>query len=244
MITVNIGDSAISVKAEPLTQEAFAPFGDVITNPRPNVHPSEWDDQPEGSMPPNASSGNQGTAICYPFISRIRNLCDQAPSGKPVLNRMTMFVCSTTELEGSTEKTPTKGQFRLKIVERHPFTTQTFTPLASAASSYLVMVLPSLPPSPEDEHLPVPSDPAGGDELPGRGLPDVSRLRAFVATNRQAVTYGAGVWHTPMTVLGEKKTSIDFVVSQFATGVAEEDCQLVDFKSAGSDQPRITVQVP
>ena len=43
----------------------------------------------------------------------------------------------------------------------------------------------------------------------------------------QAVTYGAGTWHAPMVALGEKGTAVDFVVVQFANGVAVEDCQEV-----------------
>ncbi|PHH88127.1 hypothetical protein CDD83_7931 [Cordyceps sp. RAO-2017] len=75
--------------------------------------------------------------------------------------------------------------------------------------------------------------------LPGRGLPDVRRLRAFVATAAQAVTYGAGTWHAPMVVLGRPGTSLDFVVSQFCSGVAAEDCQLVRFVGAGGLRVRL-----
>jgi hypothetical protein len=35
-----------------------------------------------------------------------------------------------------------------------------------------------------------------------------------------------------MVVLGDEGSTLDFVVSQFASGVAEEDCQLVDFSVA------------
>ena len=58
-------------------------------------------------------------------------------------------------------------------------------------------------------------------------MPDVRRIRAFVASAAQAVTYGAGTWHAPMVALGEEGTAIDFVVVQFANGVGVEDCQEV-----------------
>lgn len=40
------------------------------------------------------------------------------------------------------------------------------------------------------------------------------------------MTYGAGTWHAPMAVIGDER--IDFVVVQFANGIAEEDCQEVE----------------
>lgn len=39
------------------------------------------------------------------------------------------------------------------------------------------------------------------------------------------MTYSAGTWHAPMVVLGEQR--VDFVVTQFANGIANEDCQEV-----------------
>ncbi|KAK7220513.1 hypothetical protein V2G26_008516 [Clonostachys chloroleuca] len=127
MLTVNIGDAHISVTAEPLSQEAFAPFGDVITNPRPDVHPSAFASQPKDSMPSNAVSANQGTAIQYLAVSHIRNLYSQAPSGQGQ-PKMTMFVCATRELDPSASGAASQGQFKVRLLERHPFTTQTFTP--------------------------------------------------------------------------------------------------------------------
>ena len=60
------------------------------------------------------------------------------------------------------------------------------------------------------------------------GPPDLSKIRAFWAQRGQAVTYGAGTWHAPMVVIGDER--MDFVVVQFANGVAEEDCQEVELK--------------
>jgi ureidoglycolate hydrolase len=239
MLTVNIGDAHISVTAEPLSQEAFAPFGDVITNPRPDVHPSAFASQPKDSMPSNAVSANQGTAIQYLAVSHIHNLYSQAPSGQGQ-PKMTMFVCATRELDPSSLGAASQGQFKVRLLERHPFTTQTFTPLSSSASTYLVIVAPSLQPSAADKDLPTPS----GDDLPGRGLPDIHRLKAFVATSNQAVTYGAGTWHAPMVVLGKQGAALDFVVYQFGSGHGIEDCQLVAFESEQKQEPRIAVEVP
>ena len=78
---------------------------------------------------------------------------------------------------------------------------------------YLVIVAPTLPPQ---------------EGFAGLGPPDLSNLRAFVAHGAQAVTYGAGTWHAPMVVVGERR--VDFVVTQFANGVQGEDCQEVELE--------------
>lgn len=64
-----------------------------------------------------------------------------------------------------------------------------------------------------------------------------------MASPGQAVTYGAGTWHAPMVALGPQGTAIDFVVTQFASGVGVEDCQEVEFAGAG-EEAGIVVQVP
>lgn len=50
-------------------------------------------------------------------------------------------------------------------------------------------------------------------------------MKAFVARGDQAVTYGPGTWHAPMAVVGQRR--VDFVVSQFANGIPDDDCQEV-----------------
>ena len=140
---------------------------------------------------------------------------------------MNMFVCSTRTLSHSDDG-KTK-EFKVEILERHPFTTQTFSPLGLAkgeVTKFLVIVAPSLPLSERDIGLPVPRSAGTTNvKLPGRGLPDLTKLKAFLADGSQAVTYGAGTWHAPMVVLG--KRDVAFVVSQFVNGVGEEDCQEV-----------------
>ncbi|KAI8725204.1 hypothetical protein NCS52_00091000 [Fusarium sp. LHS14.1] len=230
-VTININDLDIQVTADRLTREAFAPFGDVVTNPRPDLHPTAYASQ-GGKLPYEGVSANQGTAIKYSHVSKPRNLYAQAPSGNGELI-MSQFVCEARQLKETGDSS--QREFTVSVLERHPFTSQTFSPLMSTSSMYLVIVAPSLPPSPQDEGLPVPT----GDGLPGRGLPDLRGLRAFVATNRQAVTYGAGTWHAPMVAMGKEATTLDFLVVQFASGVAEEDCQLSVFEP---DEPKAEIQ--
>ncbi|KAI1738967.1 ureidoglycolate hydrolase [Xylaria scruposa] len=237
----------LTITAAPLTRDAFAPFGNVIANPRPEFRPSNTapDAIARGELPCGAVSANQGTAIQYRAIASMKDLYSSAPSGKVGSPRMTMFVCGARVLvsRDGNEREVADG-VQITVLERHPFTSQTFIPLtADGTKRYLVVVAPTLDPTGEDESLPAPRD-AG---LPGRGLPDVRRLVAFVATGEQAVTYAAGTWHAPMIALGPPDSTVDFVVVQFANDVAVEDCQevaLEDGGKGGGSASRIWVRVP
>jgi ureidoglycolate lyase len=211
------------IEAEHLSSKAFAQFGTVIENPAPSLIPS----LDISNFPPNAVPANQGSALKYLNVTHMVDLYGSAPSHKPAKAVMNMFVCSPQTLFPSPQA-DLAGNFAVRLLERHPFTTQTFIPLGLSPSEahkarYLVIVAPSLPPSSADEVLtaPIPTDTRG--PLPGRGLPDLKSIRAFIANGAQAVTYGAGTWHAPMVVIGTDP--IDFVVVQFANGVAIEDCQ-------------------
>jgi len=147
-----------------------------------------------------------------------------------------MFSCFPLNLSGigiESEPSPENQQgggspriqFRVAILERHPYTTQTFSPmglpsgegLGRAKTCFLVIVAPSLPSTSAIQNP--------NSNLEIKSPPDLTRLRAFIARGDQAVTYGAGTWHAPMVVLGERR--VDFLVTQFVNGVADDDCQEV-----------------
>lgn len=228
----------------PLTRESFAAFGDVLTNPAPTSLPHNTPpDAVAVALPCGAASANQGSAIQYRRLGAVRDLYQQSRSGAPAAPRVTMFVC------GARDEVLRSGTFGVRILERHPFTTQTFAPLGGDGdrTRYLVIVAPTLTHANDDEGkkevLPVPTQATDGKgALLGRGLPDLSRVQAFIATGKQAVTYGAGTWHAPMVALGARGTAIDFVVTQFANDVPVEDCQEVVLEG-GSSGNSITVQV-
>lgn len=67
--------------------------------------------------------------------------------------------------------------FRVRLLERHPCSTQVFLPLLCAR--YLVVTAPSRP----------------------DGAPDPSRLAAFLGGPGQGVGYRVGVWHHPIVAL-------------------------------------------
>lgn len=238
----------LSVTARPLTPAAFAPFGDVVQNPRPDVHPAQYADADAdaaaaaGPLPYDAVAANQGSAIKYQHVARLANTYDRAPSGVPAVPVMNLFVCAARSLSSS-------SSFEVTVLERHPFTTQTFSPISATAArqglvhdrrphAYLVIVAPSRAPSASPRQ-----DGEDGGKTP-TNPPDLANVQAFVATTNQAVTYAAGTWHAPMVALGPAGSTVDFVVAQFANGVADDDCQEVTFGARGRNDGAIHVLVP
>lgn len=227
------------IEVHPLTQHNFSAFGTVIENPNPTTEPSAILEQ----LPPKAIRANQGTALKYIDVTKLLDLYGSAPSRVPSKAVMNMFVCAPRALRRS-QRNGIQGTFQVEILERHPFTTQTFIPLGLCPAEqeearYLVVVAPSLPPSHRDESLPVPTQSPPAIRLPGRGLPDLAKVQAFLAQGSQAVTYGAGTWHAPMVVVGKK--SVDFIVVQYANGVEIEDCQEVLLHSSGHEAIEVAV---
>ncbi|KAG9199958.1 Ureidoglycolate lyase [Epicoccum nigrum] len=293
---------SIRIPMELLTPTAFAQFGAVIENPA--TSPSSKLQIPNRVPPPAHVAANQGSATKYLDVTHMSNLYHLAPSRKPAKAVMNMFACAPrTNLRSNepSESIPSSwGDLDLSdddesgdqldrqlldvgILERHPFTTQTFIPMGLAANDrhtqYLVVVAPTLPASASRRHTgrppPYPTPvrdrprktfmdrfararpaPYATESTPpapqfeklhpsarpkGPGLPDLKNLRAFVARGDQAVTYGAGTWHAPMIVIGDRP--IDFVVVQFANEVGNEDCQEVVLKAAEDAREGVVVVV-
>ncbi|RMY82359.1 hypothetical protein D0861_07921 [Hortaea werneckii] len=209
-----------SVPVEALTPQAFEGFGEVVQNPRTHAG------QPSSLQKTEA---NQGSAEKWLDVTQMRNWYHLSSSAKAAEVKMNMFVCKPRQLSDGEGGRKT---FAVKILERHPFTPQTFIPMGlgqeDSTTSYLVIVAPTLPLSP-------------GEPRPkGPGLPDLSNLKAFIARGDQAVTYGPGTWHAPMVVLGERP--IDFVVVQYMNGIGIEDCQEVEVETSDGGQG-LNVQV-
>ncbi|KAE8382258.1 ureidoglycolate hydrolase [Aspergillus bertholletiae] len=217
----------VHVVPEQLTKEAFAPFGTAVYSPLPRDL-SQAPATVSSLAPHNPTPvlANQNSALKYSPISPLQNnYPGHCPSGRPSEARMTMFSCFPRQLRSL----PGAKAFDVRILERHPFTTQTFTPIDLSSQSsaggqdepwFLIVVAPTL-----KGQTATAMTPSGPTTI--RDPPDLKNLRAFVARGGQAVTYGAGTWHAPMVVLGPRR--VDFVVVQFVNGVDDEDCQEVSF---------------
>lgn len=123
------------IQSTNLSPETFAPFGEVIQNP-----------QTHGGRPALQSVlANQGSATKWLDVTHMDNHYHLSASKKAAKVVMNMFVCKPRDLkeEGG------KQVFPVEILERHPFTPQTFVPTGLSAEDtktcYLVIVAPTLP---------------------------------------------------------------------------------------------------
>ncbi len=148
------------VVAEPLTIEAFAPFGDVVS-----------------AGLKEGSAANQGTAVRFDHCAQLVN---SRPGAAP---NLAVF-----------RSAPQALPFTVRLLERHPHSSQAFLPMRCAR--FLIVVAP-------------------GDELP-----DVEGLRAFVCGAGQGINYHAGVWHHPIVALD---APAEFAMLAWEDGTAE-DC--------------------
>ncbi|BGP42045.1 Allantoicase [Rhodotorula kratochvilovae] len=117
-----------------------------------------------------------------------------------------VFRCEPQNGTSRDEKTG-KAQWEVKVLERHELSSQAFMPMGGDKDGrYLVLVA-----------------------LPGaNGQPDLSSLRAFMASSAQGISYHPNVWHHPLIALGEDK--MDFACAVHETGVAEVDCEIKWFE--------------
>jgi ureidoglycolate lyase len=164
---------SIRIPMELLNQTAFEQFGTVVENPA--TAPSAKLPIPNRVPPPEAISANQGSATKYLDVTHMSNLYSLAPSKKSARAVMNMFVCGPRNLrsnEPSNSMPSSWGDLDLDeedgngsyqkqlldvlILERHPFTTQTFIPLGLSPqdkhTQYLVIVAPTLPASESRGH--------------------------------------------------------------------------------------------
>lgn len=106
---------------------------------------------------------------------------------------------------------------RIKQLERHPYSAQSFIPLRP--TRYLAIV-------------------ALGDP---RGLPDLESLQAFIAAPHQGVCYRPGIWHHRLTALD---AAAEFAVFMGKTRRNDDDeiydlssnLEIVDIGSSGGER--------
>ncbi|KAK3067057.1 hypothetical protein LTR53_016290 [Teratosphaeriaceae sp. CCFEE 6253] len=126
--------SSRAVRAEAIDATAFAAFGSVIQNPATH-----------GNTPSLQSvEANQGSAVQWLHVTEMRSWYSQCQSRRPAQVVMNMFVSRPRQLE----QRHGKEILPVRILERHPFTPQTFVPLGldkDAQTCYLVIVAPTLP---------------------------------------------------------------------------------------------------
>lgn len=231
MAPILTSNPTVTLTPEPLTPLNFAQFGTAVVSPLPRKLSVA---QEPSSLPPHNPIpilANQNSALKYSPISPLLDHYNGSPSGQPSEARMTMFCCFPRKLRSITAGQSEKEVFDVGILERHPFTNQTFIPVDLSAHSkvgdgeeeplFLVVVAPTL------KGQTATAKNENGETVTIQDPPDLKNIKAFVARGGQSVTYGVGTWHAPMVVLGQRR--VDFIVVQFVNGVGEEDCQEAAF---------------
>lgn len=150
------------LKAERLTPEAFAPFGDVI--------------QAQGHAPRLI---NEGTCERYDDLAPVDVL---AEGGRPLIS---IFKAAPRALP-----------FEVRVMERHPLSSQAFYPLDGAP--FLVVVAES-------------------------GSTGTGRIHAFRAAGDQGVSYRRNTWHHALLAIGQ--TSRFLVVDRGGGPGSGENCE-------------------
>ncbi|EEB07888.1 ureidoglycolate hydrolase [Schizosaccharomyces japonicus yFS275] len=182
------------VLALPLTQELFQSYGTVLDVSRDDV---------------TVITANKGSARKYLGVSEALNDYSQA-SVPHCTGRWNLFQSKPTV------PIVPAGQIMIRVdtLERHPYTTQTFTPMGRSADepAYLVVVAPN-------------ADDDG---------PDWTNLKVFIAFGTQAITYDANVWHSPMLTIGKPTVLTAF---NYENGIMQDDCQV---KTTSTPVPVVT----
>ena len=126
------------------------------------------------------AAANQGTAVRFNHAAQLHNARADAKPNLAVFR-----------------SAPQPLPFTVRLLERHPHSTQVFLPLVCAR--FLVCVAPTA----QD------------------GGPDLTQLRAFVAGPGVGVNYRAGTWHHPIVALD---SPAEFAMLAWEDGT-EGDCE-------------------
>lgn len=168
--------SGPQIPALPLTPEAFLPFGQVIQG-YSDIHAVP------SPRTTRITGANQGSATKF---HKLALLDSSYPAHAGATAGLSIYRCKPIE-------TSAGGEWAVKLLERHPCTNQAFIPMGSGtgenalsdtASSYLVIVAQN-----------------GEDDKP-----DLSTMRAFIATAAQGIMYNTSIWRK------SSKTSLSDVI--------------------------------
>ncbi|QER39304.1 ureidoglycolate lyase [Acinetobacter suaedae] len=141
-----------NIQIQPLTQESFSAFGDVIEKENHDFF-----------------SINQGLTQRYHALSVAQITGDHVTVGMSIFHNL----CAT------------QIPFKIVMLERHPYGSQSFIPLQQ--QKFIIIVA-------------LPLD---------HSQPDEQQIYAFLSNGKQGITYRQGVWHHPLITL---EAESDFLV--------------------------------
>jgi allantoicase len=172
-----------------LTPEAFAPFGHVV---------QAYNTPEAAPRGIKVTGANQGSAIKYHALAPVKTSYpeDAGASTSMSVYRAKPIDANIGEL------------FNVKLLERHPCTNQAFFALGAGTGvgeyslekqgrAYLVIV--ALNGEGRDRTCSIKGDWTDGIVIDDK--PDLSTLRAFVASVAQGIVYDTAIWHHPLICL-------------------------------------------
>lgn len=137
-------------------------------------------------------TANQGSAT---KLARVGEMVNKYPLGD-ARTYWDIFQCGRVANKWHGNK------YRCVVLERHPYTSQTFVPMGVRSdNAYVVICAPDV-----------------------GGKPDWTRVEMFVASGDVAVMYHPGTWHAPMVVVED---TIDFMVICSQNDVPADVCEEV-----------------
>lgn len=153
-----------AIPALALTPEAFAPFGKVV---------QAYEDVNAVPTPRSLkiTGANQGSAVKF---HKLALLAASYPPEAGATAGLSVYRCKPTQLGP-------RGEWRVRLLERHPATNQAFVPMGSATGENALV-------SPGQRYLVIVA--RSGED----GKPDLKTLRAFIASAGQAIVYDTAVW--------------------------------------------------
>lgn len=151
--------------ALPLTAEAFAPFGKVVqAYADVNAVPDPRHTKVTGA--------NQGTATKFHKLALLEA---SYPPESGATAGLSVYRCKPIDV------TP-GGEWEVRVLERHPCTNQAFVPMGGGVG------LGDALPDPGSQYLVIVAKNGADDK------PDLTSMRAFVASGGQAIVYDTGIW--------------------------------------------------
>ncbi|CAG8504519.1 15367_t:CDS:2 [Acaulospora morrowiae] len=195
------------IVAQPLTYEHYAPYGHIIQS-----FPEPKRTSPLATTITNnirVTPANQGTARKYNHIAPVVNACQKPILIKGDSDGNVQFVSKAEPNLSLYRCLPvSKLPFDVRLLERHPYSSQAFVPMCGGTNVRAYMIVVCL--SDQD------------------GIPDFKTLKSFLCSSSQGISYNPGVWHHPMIALEE---TTDFVCLTHESGVATQDCEEIEVGS-------------
>jgi len=187
----------------PLSRAGFGPYGSVIE--------AHLDLR---ASPPDIRSKvvNFGTATKFDHVARLETTTHDSPAPAP---NLCTFSCQPWEPELASSG---RFEWRLKGLERHQFSSQTFIPLATHTRTAEQAEQDQFNSQTEGEYLIVVA-------LDNNGKPNLDSLRAFLGTKSQGISYFKNIWHAPLIAINNR---MDFTCLIYETGDPKIDCELVE----------------